>query len=102
MNPHWGAPRAACGKFMLRLATYKKTKKKSEAKKGKKKSDAKRLKERDRKSEKKKKKARRVLLTKNKSYKKTDLGFGAPRERERVALSGPPHPLFFFFLGSVK
>ncbi len=61
------------------------------------------MKERDRKSEKKKrKKARRVLLTKNKSYKKTDLGFGAPRERERVALSGPPYPLFFFFLGSVK
>ncbi len=68
-----GAPRAACGKFMLRLATYKKEKKKQKKratqKKPQKKSDAKRLKEKGPEKP-KRKKARRVLLTKNKSYKK--------------------------------
>jgi hypothetical protein len=85
---------------MLRLATYKKTKKKkkSEAKKrSKKKSEARR--KRDRKSQ-KKEKARRVLLTKTKVTKS---GYGLGPHRARGwAISGSPYPLFFFFLGSVK
>ena len=89
-----GAPRAACGKFMLRLATYKKKKnqKKSEAKKKQKKSDARR--KRDRKSQ-KKEKARRVLLTKTKVTKS---GYGwAHRENERVGHIGSPVSAFLFF-----
>ena len=85
---------------MLRLATYKKEKKRAKQKKRKKEKNQ--IEGKGTGKAKKKKKARRVLLMKTKVTKHGSRIVVGPRERERVALSGPPHPLFFFFLGSVK
>jgi hypothetical protein len=70
---HIGGPRAACGKFMLRLAnTKKKKKERSKKKEIKKKKSATqketKLKERDRKSRKKKKNAKKSSAHETKSY----------------------------------
>ena len=85
-------PRAACGKFMRRLANIEKRKKKKEKRKKKKEKRKKKknIEGKGPEKQKKKKANKRVLLTKQNA----DLGCGA---RWRL-----PRLFSFFFLGSVK